>query len=90
MWIEWAPSADRHGINRASCAHVVEHATRRIELPAPQNAADDAPRLLYLGFDMTGELLEVIAVRTTAGALRIIHAMPMRAKYLPLLGDADA
>jgi hypothetical protein len=55
--------------------------------------AEDAPvgspladqRLVFLGPDADGELLEVMAVRTDDDGLLVIHAQPMRARYLGLL-----
>jgi hypothetical protein len=38
-------------------------------------------RLVYLGDDTRGEMLETMAVELENGALLVIHAMPIRRKY---------
>lgn len=63
--------------------------------PAPADADADAKadRLVYLGADQDGTLLEVMVIETDRGLL-VIHAMPMRDKYRPYLdpeaGEHDA
>jgi hypothetical protein len=39
-------------------------------------------RLVYLGDDATGTPLEVVVVELGADELLVIHAMPLREKYL--------
>jgi hypothetical protein len=48
--------------------------------PAPADSLMPDDRLIFLGADPTGRLLEVMAVETDQGLL-IIHAMKLRAKY---------
>ncbi|MGH3850562.1 MAG: hypothetical protein ACRDRT_12815 [Pseudonocardiaceae bacterium] len=53
----------------------------------------DDGKVLYLGVDRAGNLLEVVAVLRDDGSEVVIHAMPMGAKYEPFLrgeGDSDA
>lgn len=53
---------------------------------------DDA-KVLYLGPDSSGNLLEVVSVAREDGTEVVIHAMRMRSKYEPFLhgeGDSDA
>ena len=50
----------------------------------PDRVLDD-PRLVFLGPDPDGELLEVMAIETDDGGLLIIHAQPIRDRYLKLL-----
>lgn len=54
-----------------------------------ENVADDSllgdPRLVFLGPDEQGELLEVMAIETDADALLIVHAQPIRKRYLEIL-----
>jgi hypothetical protein len=45
------------------------------------------PRLVFLGTDDQGELLEVMAVETDTNGLLIIHAQPIRNRYLELLKE---
>ncbi|MGE3449458.1 MAG: toxin [Microbacteriaceae bacterium] len=78
-------SARRHGIEDEDILHAVEHALAVGE-------QDDA-KVLYLGPDRAGNLLEVIAVAREDGSEVVIHAMRVRSKYEPFLrgeGDSDA
>jgi hypothetical protein len=43
------------------------------------------PRLVFLGPDEHGKLLEVMAIETDTGGVLIIHAQPIRNRYLELL-----
>jgi hypothetical protein len=55
-------------------------------------AEQDDGKVLYLGPDRAGNLLEVVSVLRDDGTEIVIHAMRMRRKYEPLLrgeGDAD-
>ncbi len=55
-------------------------------------AEGDDGKVLYLGPDRAGNLLEIVSVIRTDGTEIVIHAMRMRPIYQPLLreGDADA
>ncbi len=52
---------------------------------APKGSPLTDPRLVFLGPDEHGELLEVMAIETDTGDLLIIHAQPIRNRYLELL-----
>ena len=60
--------------------HVVAH-------PLYEGYLEDALplRVLYLGPDRAGNLLEVVALERDDGTELAIHAMKMSAKYEPLL-----
>jgi hypothetical protein len=77
---------DRPRTERIRCPHGDDH-------PEPAGARDSpakSDRLIFLGRDETGALLEVMAIETDRGLL-VIHAMTMRAKYrIHLKGDDDA
>lgn len=78
-------SARRHGIVDEDIVHAVEHALAAGE--------QDDGKVLYLGPDRAGNLLEVVSVVRDDGSEVVIHAMRMRAKYEPFLrgeGDSDA
>lgn len=82
--VEIYASARRHGIADDDILHAVEHAVAIGE-------QDDA-KVLYLGPDSAGNLLEVVSVAREDGSEVIIHAMRMRSKYEPFLhgeGDSD-
>jgi hypothetical protein len=78
--IRWARSATRHRVSRKRSAYIVQTATTILSQPAPVGSALTSERLVFLGADEDGAMLEVMAVETDYGVL-IIHAMKMRAKY---------
>jgi len=79
--ISWARSATKHRISRERSLHIVRHAgvcRRDNEYP---DEWDGDPRFLFLGADLEGMPLEVVAVAPEDGSLVIIHAMPLRERY---------
>lgn len=53
----------------------------------------DPPKVLVIGPDRAGNLLEVIVLELAEGRLLAIHAMPLRRSFYDLLprgGDTDA
>jgi hypothetical protein len=64
---------------------VVETTSVIFKEDAPQGSPLHDPRLVFLGPDEDGELLEVMAIETDSGELLIIHAQRIRARYLKLL-----
>ena len=71
-------SALKHGV----LIEDIEHAVRNAMVI--EDLEDDLR--LYLGPSQSGMLLEVIALMRTENQTElVIHAMPMRAKYRPLL-----
>lgn len=84
MEIRWAKSAAKHRISRARSAHVVKTAETIIREPAPDDSPLEDDRIVFLGPDPRGVMLEVVAVEIGSGLL-IIHAMKMRAQYRPFL-----
>jgi hypothetical protein len=80
MEIRWARAATRHRINRERSGHVVRCPQTVIREPAPAESRGKTERIVFLGADQDGVLLEVIAVEVE-NALVVIHAMPMRDRY---------
>jgi len=78
--IRWARSATKHRVSRKRSAYVVQTATTILSQPAAPGSRLTSERLVFLGADEDGTMLEVMAVETDRGVL-IIHAMRMRAKY---------
>lgn len=78
-------SARKHGIVDLDILHAIEHALA---------AGDqDDGKVLYLGPDRAGNLLEIVAVVREDDSEVVIHAMRMRPSYEPFLrgkGDANA
>jgi hypothetical protein len=80
--LRFARSATKHRVPKESIRHVVGHYTVRFEEPPPAGGpASNSSRIVYLGEDMYGQLLEVMAVEGDSGGLLVIHAMQLRAKY---------
>jgi hypothetical protein len=87
LGFSWAASVRRHRISRAQSRHVVEYAGLFFVRPAsPPERPDEA--LLFLGDDAEGNRLEVVGVKLDNERLRVIHAMPMRARYEALYEEA--
>jgi hypothetical protein len=95
--IRHARSATRHRISRRQSAYVARHPQATFVVPAP--AASPQERIVFLGADEDGTVIEVMAVQSDRG-LVIIHAMAIRDRYRPYLqsptepnrpeGDDDA
>lgn len=82
-WVRILPSARKHGVADVDILHVLVHAVRRLM------AMYESPGVtLRLGADSAGRLMEVITVRATDDVGRVIHAMPMRRKYVPYLTES--
>ncbi|MCA1693589.1 MAG: hypothetical protein LC749_02040 [Actinobacteria bacterium] len=78
-------SARRHGIADGDIRHAIEHALAVGE--------QDDGKVLYLGADRAGNMLEVVSVVRDDRSEIVIHAMRMRTKYEPFLrgeGASDA
>jgi len=73
MQIEW--SARRHGVSDADIRHAFDHAIRYVEYEY-----EGEERILVIGADRRGELLELVVVPIDAPA-RIIHADVLRSKF---------
>jgi hypothetical protein len=79
-------TARKHGIDDADIRHAIEHALAVEEY-------EDADRVLYLGPGRAANMLEIITLAVDEEVELVIHAMPMRPKYRPLLrglGEPDA
>jgi hypothetical protein len=80
--VRFARSAIRHRVSKDSIRHVVVNYSVRFQEPPPagREGVPDA-RLVFLGDDAQGRILEVMAVEFPDGDLFVIHAMPLRDKY---------
>jgi hypothetical protein len=74
--VEIHPSARKHGVADDDIHHAVEQPLTGREL--------DEHRMLWLGPDRAGNLLEIIVLYLDHRAIAI-HAMKMRSKYAHLL-----
>lgn len=80
--VRFARSATKHRVSKESIRHVVAHYRVRFEEPPPGGSpASRSTRIVYLGEDMHGHPLEVMAVEGNHGDQLVIHAMPQREKY---------
>lgn len=70
--MEIAGSARKHGVADEDIAHVVRQPLRAIDL---------GDRVLFIGADQGGTLLEVVVLFPEHAEPAAIHAMPLRAKF---------
>lgn len=79
LHVEIKQSARKHGFSDADIVHAYEHAIRYVEYE--YNGED---RLLVIGADPNGRLLELVAVPGDSPN-RIIHADELRTKFYDYL-----
>ena len=79
MRIDFAPSASRHGVSRDRARHVIEHCAS--PLYPPEDDREDRDLVVFLGPDVRGVPLEIVALETGDDGLYVIHAMRLRRKY---------
>ena len=73
-------SARKHGVADADIRHAVAHHLHQ------RDVGNEPPwRVLYLGPDRAGNLLEVVVIERDDGTELAIHAMKMQHKYEYLL-----
>ncbi len=73
--MEIADSARKHGVLDEDIEHAVQWALRRIF------QSDNPVRVLFIGADRNGTLLEVIVLDPSTPDAVAIHAMPLRKKF---------
>jgi hypothetical protein len=82
--LKWARAATKHRISRERSRYVIEHCGLRFDQDPPAESPENAsPRLVFLGDDVDGVALEVMAVELEDDSLLVIHAMPLRDRYRP-------
>ena len=74
-------SERKHGIADEEVHHACDHALVVDQL----DAESDPPKLLVIGPDRAGRLLEVIVLVLADERLMAIHAMPLRSAFYDLL-----
>lgn len=67
MEIRWARAATKHRVSRARSEHVILNAAAVIDEPAPSDSSHRDHRVVFLGPDQDGTMLEVMAVETENG-----------------------
>jgi hypothetical protein len=83
--VEIHRSARRHGIRDADIRHAADHAVVVFDLDADA----DPPKVLAIGPDRAGNLIEVIMLELAGDRLLAIHAMPLRPAFHDLLPQGD-
>ena len=74
--------------NRSAFKHGVSEAGIRRALAYPQYEApleDDEDKYIVLGFDIAGNLLEIVYNRVDEDTINVFHAMKCRKTYFSLL-----
>lgn len=87
MAIEWAGSADRHGIPHEDAMYAIANA----EASAEVEGRPDEVTVVYVGHPhaQTDRYLEVIAVRRPPRDLVIFHVMELTDLYRHLLYEGE-
>ena len=78
-------SARKHGADDDTIRHAFDHAIVVVELEPEA----DPPRVLAIGPDRAGNLLEIIWLEFADGIELVIHAMPLRASFYDLLPGGE-
>lgn len=89
--VEVHRSARQHSIRDDDIRHATDHPV--VVVDVDDDADPDPPKLLVIGPDTAGNLLEVVVLILAQERQLAIHAMPLRRAYYDLLskgGDADA
>jgi len=83
--VEIHRAAHRHGIGDTAILHALEHAITVIDLEPDS----DPPKVLAIGPDRAGNLLEVIWVDLADNVSLVIHAMHLRPTFYELLPRSE-
>jgi hypothetical protein len=79
--VEIHRSAHEHGIEDEAIRHAVDHPI----VVADLEPEADPPRVLAIGPDSAGNLLEIIWLELAEARRLVIHAMPLRPTFYDLL-----
>jgi hypothetical protein len=79
--VEIHRSARRHGVGDQDIRHAAGH----LVVVADIDPDADPPKVLAIGPDRAGNLLELVVLTLAEDRLLVIHAMPLRRKYRGLL-----
>ena len=79
--MELRRSAFKHGVTPEAIAHAIAHYRFRDD----DMFGTEPPKILILGPDPAGNILEIIAITDAHGVLIVFHAMACRTAYLQLL-----
>jgi hypothetical protein len=79
--VEIHRSVRKHGISEAAIRHALDHAITTIDL----EPYADPPKVLAIGPDRAGNLLEIIWLDFAGDVNLVIRAMPLRPTFYDLL-----
>ncbi len=80
-------SAFKHGVAEDDLRHAIGHALAWVDLEPDA----DPPKILAIGSDRAGNLLEIILLELADERWLVIHAMALRPRFYELLpGGSDA
>ncbi|MFN3217904.1 MAG: hypothetical protein ACE367_15525 [Acidimicrobiales bacterium] len=82
--MEFHGSAFKHGFDEVAIMHAIDHALVEVDLDPDA----DPPKLLAIGPDLAGNLIEVIWLELDGTGL-VIHAMTLRSTFHDLLPGGD-
>ncbi len=85
MLVEVHRSARKHGVADATIQHALGHAIVVVDLEPDA----DPPRVLAIGPDEAGNLLEIIWLDLADETQLVIHAMRLRPAFYDLLPGRD-
>jgi hypothetical protein len=81
--VEVHRSARRHGISDAAILHARDHAVTVVDLEPEA----DPPKVLAIGPDHAGKLLEIVWIELAEDVSLVINAMPLRPSFYDLLPE---
>ncbi|MFM7044829.1 MAG: hypothetical protein ACKOYG_04675 [Ilumatobacteraceae bacterium] len=76
-------AAHKHGVTRTQIDHAADH----LLVLADLDPDSDPPKVLIIGPDAAGNLIELVALVLRHDELLVIHAMRLRPQFFPLLPD---
>ena len=85
MCVEVHPAAYKHGVDADAIAHALAHAITVVDLEPDA----DPPRVLAIGPDRAGNLLEIIWLDASEEDQLVIHAMKLRPTFYELLPGGE-
>lgn len=87
--IHFARSATKHRVSRERSLYVIEHCgIQFIERRRSPNRHGPDKHVLFLGDDLEGVALEVLAAENEEEEFTVIHAMNLRTRFLGLYEEA--
>ena len=87
--ITFARSATKHRISRERSLHVIEHCgLQLVDRYRPKFHSDVSQRVVFLGDDLEGVAIEVVAVEEDEEEFVVIHGMNMRSRFRGLYEEA--